>query len=217
MVLAMPPLFPCLPPWSSWSALSSWLTRPMELRIDVSHKPAEDEFESLYDRLYSPGDRLHGIPAMELNGQPELMIRFREADGEFYVYVEDIRRKRLAGYTVFNRLIEVNRRADRYIRAPHSRYDEAYQRRGLASSIYQWGLGAGLCLVSGARQSPGAHALWHALARRHELGYVDLRNKTLTYLGRDVPARTLDDLHTRMILLGEAWTVDRFAAATGMR
>lgn len=217
MVLAMPPLFPCLPPWPSGAALSSWFNKPMELRIDVSHKPAEDEFESLYDRINTPGDRLHGIPAMELDGQPELVIRYREADGELYVYVEDLKRKRLAGYTVFNRLIEVGRRADPHVRAPHSRYDEPYQRRGLATAVYQWGLEAGFCLISGARQSPGAHALWHSLAGRYELGYVDLRNKTLTYLGRDVPSRTLDDLHTRMILLGEAWTVSRFSAATGMR
>lgn len=213
MVTTFPHYFFRLP------ALLSCLGHPMELRIDVGQRPAkplEGEFESIYDRINTPGDRLHGLPAIELNNA-DLMIRYREADGEFYVYVEDIKRKRLAGYTVFNRLIEVGRRADRYVRAPHSKYDEAYRRRGLASAIYQWGLDAGLCLISGARQSPGAHALWHSLARRYALGHVDLRDKTLRYLGHQVPPPVLENLHTRMLLLGTGWTVDRFSVATGMR
>jgi hypothetical protein len=212
MDIAMPSFSRCLPAWPCW------LRQPMELRIDVERPvtPGADEFESIYGRLHTPGDRLHGLPAIELI-EPELVMRHREADGEFYVYVEDIRRRRLAGYTTFNRLVEVDRRTDRHVRAPHSRYGAPYQRRGLASAVYQWGLDAGFCLISGARQSPGAHALWQHLARRHELGFVDLRNKTLRYLGPEVPARVLDELHTRMLLLGQGWTLDRFAAATGMR
>ena len=97
-------------------------------------------------------------------------MRYREADGEWYVYVEDLQRRRLAGYTVFNRLVELDRRADRHLRAPHSRYDTPYQRRGLASAVYRWALQEGWCLVSGARQSPGAHALWHQLCPAARLG-----------------------------------------------
>lgn len=194
-----------------------WLARKLELRIDVSHRPAEldQEFGAIYGRLHRPGDRLHGIPAIA-TGWPGLVIRYREADGEYYVYVEDVARKRLAGYTVFNRLIEVGRRADRYVRAPHSKYETAYQRRGLASAIYRWGLDAGLCLMTGARQSAGANALWHSLSKDYELGYVDLRYKTLTYLGQAVSGDVHDDLHTRMILLGKGWSIARLAAATGM-
>jgi GNAT superfamily N-acetyltransferase len=69
---------------------------------------------------------------------------FREADGELYVYIEDVRRDRLVGYTVFNRLVELSREADRHIRAPHSQYDPAYQRRGLASAVYRWALDQGI-------------------------------------------------------------------------
>jgi len=191
----------------------------MELRIDVGERPGrsqEEEFESIHGRLRAPGDRLHGIPSVPLN-DPALRIRHREADGEYYVYVEDVLQQRLAGYTVFNRLIELSRAADRHLRAPHSRYAPDYQRRGLASAVYRWGLDAGLCLITGARQSPGAHALWHALARHYEQGYVDLRDKTLTYLGREVSPQVLGELHTRMILLGDGWTVSRLFAATGMR
>ncbi len=202
-------------PWS----LPAWLARPAELRIDVSERPdrpPEDTFASLHERMNTPGDRLHGLPSVALN-DPRFVIRHRQADGEYYVYVEDIQRRRLAGHTVFNRLVELDKRADRHLRAPHSRYGPDYQRRGLASAVYRWGLDAGLCLITGARQSPGAHALWLALARRYELGYVDLRDRTLSYLGREVRPGVLDDLHTRMILLGKDWTIGRLRAAAGMR
>lgn len=196
-----------------------WLRRATELRIDVgphAAKPVSEELAAIHDRIHTPGDRLYGIPSIPL-GDPDMVIRYREADGEFYVYVEDLRHGRLAGYTVFNRLIEVGRRADRYLRAPHSKYDAPYQRRGLASAIYRWALDAGLCLLTGARQSPGAHALWHGLAQRYALGHVDVRDKTLTYLGPAVSDEVLAGLHTRMLLLGRGWSRAGFAAATGMR
>src|SRR5690606_34100269 len=97
---------------------------------------------------------------------PCLVFHHREADGEHYIYVEDVDRGCLAGYTVFNRLIEVNRRLDRFVRAPHSKYAGGYQRRGIATAVYEWALGQGFCLISGARQSQGAHALWRSLAKR---------------------------------------------------
>jgi len=192
--------------------------RPLELRIDVSPSPEEidRDIDAVHERLYEPGSPLYGMPATE-SGIPGLRLRYREADGEYYIYVEDVARRRLAGYTVFNRLIEVSRRADRHLRAPHSKYAPAYQRRGLASAIYRWGLDAGLCLVTGARQSSGAHALWMALGARYTLGYVDLRGKTLRYLGDTVTPAVLDDLHTRMILLGNGWTLASLADVTGMR
>ena len=70
--------------------------------------------------------------------------------------------------------------------------------------------------MSGARQSEGAHRLWLGLARDYELGYVDLRRKRLSYLGRAVDAAVLGDLHTRMVLLGRGWTLERHMQATGM-
>lgn len=193
------------------------LARVLELRIDVSLGPGEVERElaALHDRMRRPGDRLHAMPAVPA-GLPGLRLRYREADGEYYVYVEDTYHERLAGYTVFNRLIEVSRKADRWVRAPHTKIAPAYQRRGLATAIYRWALGGGLCLISGARQSSGANALWQDLATRHTRGYVDLREKTLTYLGQTVSEDVLGDLHTRMILLGHGWTLASFRNATGM-
>lgn len=193
------------------------LLRAIELRIDVEHAPdtLESELQTLYDRLYQPGDCLHGIAATP-SALPGLVVRYREADGEYYFYVEDTVRRCLAGYTVFNRLVELDRRADRHLRAPHSKYAPPYQRRGLASAIYRSYLDAGHCLITGARQSPGAHALWEALARNYERGYVDLRSKTLCYLGPEVSEPVLSDLHTRMVLLGRGWTIAALGAATGM-
>ena len=194
------------------------LARMLELRIDVSLSPGEVERElgTLHDRIRRPGDKLNDMPVVP-TGLPGVRLRYREADGEYYVYVEDVRYGRLVGYTVFNRLIEVSRRTDRWVRAPHTKLGPAYQRCGLATAIYDWALDGGLCLMSGARQSTGANALWQGLAKRHTRGYVDLRDKTLTYLGETVSEEVLGDLHTRMILLGDGWTLSSFADATGMR
>jgi hypothetical protein len=190
----------------------------MELRIDVQLPPAtvESDLERLYRRLQSPGDALHGI-ASQPSGLPGLVLRHREADGEQFVYAEDVVRRRLAGYVVFNRLVELDRRADRHLRGPHARIAAGYQRSGVATAVYEWGLGAGLCLISGPRQSSGAHALWRALARRHPLGFVRLRDKALCWLGTQVTAPELEDFHTRMVMLGAGWTWERFLEGTGCR
>ena len=103
----------------------------MELRIDVNHSPreVEKELEAIHARMKRRGDRLYGLPEVG-TGVPGLVLRYREADGEYYVYVVDAARGRLAGYTVFNRLVEVGRRADPYVRAPHSKYAAPCRGRG---------------------------------------------------------------------------------------
>lgn len=205
-------------PTLALGAFPGWLTRIMELRIDVDPGSwkLDNELDSLYSRITRPGDRLHDMPEVKTE-IPGLVLRYREADGEFYVYLVDQARGRLAGYTVFNRLVEVGRRADPYLRAPHSKYDQPYQRRGLAAAVYQWALEAGQCLITGARQSGAARALWQSLARHYESGYVDVRRKTLTHLGPQVAETVLHDLHTRMVLLGRGWTWDTLAGAAGIR
>ncbi|CAI09965.1 hypothetical protein ebA6712 [Aromatoleum aromaticum EbN1] len=182
--------------------------RHMELRIDVNHPDGsiEAELDALYRRLHTAGDAMNActcLPAL----RPGLVFHQREADGEHYVYVEDTACRRLAGYTVFNRLIEVDRRTDRHLRSPHSKYAPAYQGRGIASAVYDWALGRGFCLLSGARQSAGAHALWHALARRHSLRWVALRAKRMHDLGNAIPTTRRAELDTRMLLLGHGWSL----------
>lgn len=197
-----------VPPWRMYTT---------ELRIDVKQQPAdiERELDVLYGRFNCPGDAFHALPVICIRFRG-LVLRYREADGEHYVYVEDMARRRLAGYVVFNRLIEVDRRADPHLRAPHAKFAPAYQRRGIATAIYRWWLEAGNCLITGARQSSGAHALWRSLGRRYERFYVDLRDKRLRHLGPHVDSRTLQDLHTRIVLLGKGWDRGRLADCTGM-
>lgn len=198
-----------VPPWRAFLS---------ELRIDVAQRPSdiERELDVLYERLVRPGDPLHGLPVLCIRFRG-LVFRYREADGEHYVYVEDTVRRCLAGYVVFNRLVELDRRADPHLRAPHAKFAPAYQRRGIATAVYRWWLDAGKVLISGARQSVGANALWQALGQRYELRYVELRDKRLRCLGRQVDERTRQDLHTRIVMLGKNWDVARLAACAGMR
>ena len=182
----------------------------MELRVDVQLGSAEvdEELKSLHDRLVRSGILQRRTQIIK-TPIADLRFHHREADGEHYIYVEDAARGCLAGYTVFNRLIEVNRRLDRFVRAPHSKYAADYQRRGIATAVYEWALAQGFCLVSGARQSPGAHALWQALAKRHCLEYIDIRDKCMHVLGAQVDPSTENRLQTRMLLLGRGWAVDQ--------
>ncbi|ABK10396.1 conserved hypothetical protein [Burkholderia cenocepacia HI2424] len=190
---------------------------PFAMRIDVQHSQhdIDDELDTLYERLHQPGHRLHGLPAIAL-GRSGLIVRHREADGEYFLYVEDPAARQLAGYTVFNRLPELPRRADRYLRAPHTRLRGSAQRKGLATTLYRWGLDAGLCLISGARQSVGAARLWTALAHDYRHGFVDVEGRALRYLGEAVADDVHGALHTRRLLLGNGWTLGELAQATGM-
>ncbi|WP_232462565.1 N-acetyltransferase [Bordetella genomosp. 9] len=182
----------------------------MRVDVELQADALRAELDALYGRVRDGGDAF--APVIASLPHPGLVVRRREADGESYVYVEDTRHGRLAGCTVFNRLIEVDRRTDRYVRSPHSRFAPEYQRRGLARYLYVRELDAGWCLVSGARQSRGAHALWHALAAKYPLSYVALRRGPLICLGSEVERTLLDRLGTRMILWGRGWEDDRSRA-----
>lgn len=199
-----------IPPWTQ-APRPSERRQVMELRVDVQwgSSEVEDELASLHARLARSGVLNHSNRVTQAQF-PDLIFHHREADGEHYIYVEDVARGHLAGYTVFNRLIEVNRRLDRFVRAPHSKYAHGYQRRGIASAVYEWALDQGFCLISGARQSPGAHALWRSLAQRHRLEYIEIRDKNIGFLASPVDQATRDCLQTRMLLLGTDWDVDRW-------
>ncbi|RQO35887.1 N-acetyltransferase [Herminiimonas sp. KBW02] len=197
--------------------LPMWGSGLLELRIDVQLPPSEveKELDAIHRRLHRPGDALHDLPTLDIDFQG-LRFRYRVADGEHYIYVEDVKRDCLAGYTIFNRLIELNRRQDKYLRATHSKYGSPYQRRGIATAIYRWWLDSGHSLISGARQSSGAHALWRSLGKHYALVYVDLREKKLRCLGPKVSSRVREDLHTRMLLVGCGQDLQVLAEQTGM-
>lgn len=188
------------------------------MRIDVRVPTAdvEAELERIELRLRAAGRPLRSMATLDL-WMPGLAFRHREADGEHFVYVEDVGTGTLAGCTVFNRLVELDRRADRVMRSPHSKYGRRHQRRGIASAVYRWALGQGICLLSGPRQSPGAHALWHSLAKAHPLGYASLEGRVLRYLGEEAGEDRQGDLHTRMVLRPPGWDLDRFLRETGAR
>ncbi|MGM3274553.1 N-acetyltransferase [Ralstonia sp. 24A2] len=216
-VLTLPMSSLALPTLASMvQSLRRWLA-PLGLRTDVdfNNEDIERELDALYERMQTPGTPLHGM-TFDDGTLPGFRIHTREADGETYVYVEDVAARRLAGYTVFNRLIELDKRADRYLRSPHSKYALAYQRRGLASTVFRRALDGGMCLMSGARQSVGVHGVWQSLARRYPSGYVEVRDKRLRYLGDHVDDVVLEALHTRRVLLGAGWSLAELAAATRM-
>ena len=59
---------------------------------------------------------------------------------------------------------------------------------------------------------------WHIkLAPDYRLGYVDITDKKMRYLGNSVAPEVLDHLNTRMFLLGKGWSLGSFAAATRMQ
>lgn len=191
--------------------------RPLALRIDVDHcdDGIERDLDTLYQRMARAGDCLYGMAAADI-AHPGFAFRHRVADGEHYVYAIDAVRGRMAGYTVFNRLVEVDRRTDRHVRAPHTKFGPAYRRAGIATAIYRWWLDGGNCLLSGARQSPGAHALWRSLARRYRLVHTHLDRRRLRLMTPEQLEGGLEDLGTRMLLLGAGWDLERWCAATGM-
>lgn len=183
------------------------------LRIDVAlpDEELERELDALYHRWLAAESPCDGLANLELAGDG-LVFKTRQADGEHFVYAIDPVRRRLAAYVVMSRLIEVDRRADRYLRSPHAKVSASYRRLGITSRIYRWWLGSGGCLMTGARQSAAAHALWQSLAKDHELAYVSVNRKRVRGLPHPVPEATLDDLGTRMVLLAKGCQLDQFAA-----
>lgn len=180
------------------------------MRIDVNYTAAQidDELAALQHRLRDQATQLQ--PVRHTARLPGFAARFRCTDGSVFVYVEDLAQRRLAGYTVFRRLDGLDRRSRGAVLSPHSKFAPAYQRRGLASHVYGWMLDGGVCLVSGARQSPAAHALWRSIGRRRHLGFVRCSRRSLRYLGADAPPDAFDDLDTRMVLWGDDWCAERF-------
>lgn len=186
------------------------------MRIDVAldHRNLDAELAALHARMRTPGDALHDMEAIPC-ALPGMVLRYREVAGEFYLYVEDVAQQALAGCTVFNLVPDLDRDRGRHLRSPHSRYGMRYRRRGLARAVYGWALDAGLCLVTGPRQSPAAHSLWQALARTHPLLLVRLQDARVRCLDQAPADGVFDDLETRMVLLGAGWDRDRFARQAG--
>jgi hypothetical protein len=210
-------------PWSGLDckpAPPRWWRPGAELRIDVDLPQPVSDLEALEHRwpqiVATEADRVV-LPGL----LPTLEARVRQVDGEYYIYVIDSVSWQLAAYITLNRLLELGRRVDAQLRSPHARVASAYRRRGIVSAVYRWWLGSGRCLVTGARQSPGARALWLSLAAGHELVYVRLAHKRMHLLSTaEPPAEVLAPLEVRAVLLGAGCRVQQLvdgmpAAATG--
>lgn len=186
------------------------------MRIDVQLPEAELERElaALYQRLRQVLDQspvVHGL------GWPGLQVRQRMADGEHFFYVIDTARDRLVAYVCFNRLVEIERRADRHLRAPHSKVSAAYRRRGIVLALYRRWLAQGRSMISGARQSPAAYALWRRLALEHPLLHVRIEARRLQPLAPPLPPDLLEGLDTRLVLLGRGAAPEVFLGPPAAR
>lgn len=180
------------------------------MRIDVNRDGARlnTELDALYPTCLREAAVDGTIFLPNLGNTP--LPRYRRIAGkESFIYIEDPDRRWLAGTTSFNRVTGLDKRLDQHVRSPHSRYREPYQRLGLAKHIYLEALHAGLCLLSSARQSPGALQLWRSLSRQYPLHHVQIQSKHLVDLGRSIEWKTFEHLHTRLLLCGAGWSADR--------
>jgi len=195
------------------SQVRQWLA---ELRIDVrlDEPGLEGELDALRSRMPSidglvDESELYSLP-------PEFTVLARQADGEYFIYVFDRLHDRLAAYVTLSRLIEVNRRADRHVRSPHAKVARAYRRRGIVSAVYRRWLESGVCLMSGARQSAAAHALWVSLSGTYRMAYVRLDNKKVILLDEPVLPEQIGHLNVRAVLAGEGG-MERVVEAPAVR
>jgi hypothetical protein len=195
------------------SVLRAFASGVSQLRIDVvlPEQEMERELDSLHARWSAQWSQLEIPDGLSFPGRA-LSFRIREADGEHFIYAIDMARNRLAAYIMMSRLIELDRRADRFLRSPHTKVAAAYRRMGIASTVYRWWLDSGRSLMSGARQSPAAYALWRSLARAHSSVYVSVAGKRVRALPSPLSAHARDDLETRLVLLGEGCTFETFGS-----
>lgn len=180
------------------------------MRIDVDRDGSRlnAELDALYPACLREAAADGTVFLASMKDTP--LPRYRRTAGkETYLYIEDPGKRWLAGTTSFNRVVGLDRRLDKHVRSPHSRYREPYQRLGLAKRIYLEALDAGLCLLSSARQSPGALQLWRSLSQHYPLHHVQMQGKVLVDLGRSIEWRTFEDLHTRLLLCGAGWSAER--------
>lgn len=185
----------------------------MRIDVDRDGERLETELDALYPACLRDA-AVDGTIFLPKLGDIPLPRYRRTAGKETFLYIEDPTRRWLAGTTSFTRVVGLDRKLDLHIRSPHSRYRAPYQRMGLAKRVYLEALDAGLCLLSGARQSPGALQLWRSLGRHYPLHHVQLQGKQLVDLGRSIERRQFEDLHTRLLLCGAGWSVERLLALT---
>lgn len=189
-----------------------WRELITELRVDVLLP--ELELQQELQRLNGRWSRLQPPPeplaSLHLPGRG-LEVQARTADGEHFLYVIDRLTRQVVAYVTFSRLVEIHRRADPHLRAPHTKVMPAWRRQGIASAVYRWWLDSGRSAITGARQSPAARALWLSLARHYPLVYVRIDQKCLYPIEAPADAAALSALNVRAVLLGRGCELADFA------
>lgn len=171
----------------------------MRFDVRVSNAEIERELADLQARMERGRHALSSLPKLDLHFRG-IEFRVRRIGREQRVFALDIHSGRLVGYSVFDILPEGARRFRGSVRSVHSRYAAPYQGRGIASAVYTRVLSEGFVLVSAARQSRAAHALWQSLGRRMRLEVVSVSADAIEPLQISECDRRFSDLDVRLRL-----------------
>lgn len=171
----------------------------MRFDVRVSNAEIERDLADMQARMARGPHALSSLPRLDLRF-PGVEFRVRTIGHEQRVYSVDARDGRLVGYSVFDILPEGSRRLHGSVRSVHSRYAQGYQGRGIATAIYSHVLAQGFVLVSGARQSRAAYALWKSLGRRTRFEIVRVSRELIEPLAISERDERFHDLDVRLRL-----------------
>ncbi len=171
----------------------------MRFDVRISSEQIERELATMQERMACGPYALPALPKFDLCFSG-MEFRVRRIAREQRVYAIDVRTRKLVGYSFFDILPEGSRRFHRTVRSAHSRYLPPYQGRGIATAIYSKILSDGFVLVSGARQSRAAYALWKALGRHMHFEIVQVRPETIEPLAISERDTRFLDLDVRLRL-----------------
>ncbi|MDX5445547.1 MAG: hypothetical protein LPJ87_05775 [Zoogloeaceae bacterium] len=174
----------------------------MRLDVRVRNEDIDRELADMQARMERGPHALSKLPKADLRF-PGVEFRVRHIAHEQRVFAIDSATGQLIGYSVFDVLPEGARRFRGSVRSVHSRYAAPYQGRGIASAVYSRVLSQGFVLVSGARQSRAAYALWKSLGRRTRLEIVRVSADAIEPLPISENDERFSDLDVRLRLGGQ--------------
>lgn len=173
----------------------------MRFDVRVHNEDIERELADMQARMERGRHALSSLPRFDLHFHG-MEFRVRRIAHEQRVFAIDSGNGRLVGYSVFDILPEGARRYRGSVRSVHSRYAAPYQGRGIASAVYARVLSQGFVLVSGARQSRAAYALWKSLGRRMRFEIVRVSADAIEPLAISENDARFSDLDVRLRLGG---------------
>ncbi len=171
----------------------------MRFDVRIGNEQIDQELAALQARMAHGRHALRNLPILDMSF-PDIEFRVRKIAREQRVYAVDTQCQRLIGYSVFDILPEGSRRLHGKVRSVHSRYARDYQGRGIATALYTKVLSDGFVLVSGARQSCAAYALWKSLGRRMKFDIVRIGPENIEPLPISEQDQQFQDLDVRLQL-----------------